>query len=225
MKKKRRLEKLQQAGRQSTSSHENEHKKSNSSLQHQQQNQQQYEKRMEMTKESLNILGAQIRSIVRTIHPRKNNSHNNHYNDYYVQQQNTSIRGKATSKQQLTDDNIQPRKRDYGGLGMARPSLLILLRDESFIPKFEEEFQEHINGFFGKIRTKAMKKQLDGNMLWRKVLKVKTGSGSGTGGKGDGVGRKQKKNMNPQEVKWNGKKLVDMTPDERVEAMIKLGLI
>lgn len=126
------------------------------------------------------------------------------------------IKGKATVGQHLTDENIQPRKKDYGGLGLARNSLLISLRDVSFIPKLEQEFQEHVHGFFGKQRTKAMKKQLDGNMLWRRLQKQKD-----TGG--DCKGKKNKDNF--ANIKLNGKKLSDMTPDERVEAMIKLDMI
>jgi hypothetical protein len=103
----------------------------------------------------------------------------------------------------------KPRKKDYGGLGLARPSLLIDLRDVSFIPKLEEEFAEHVAGFFGKQRTKAMKKQLDGNMLWRRLADKKGG-------------KQGNQNLN---IKVDGKKLKDMTPDERVEAMIKLDMI
>jgi hypothetical protein len=126
------------------------------------------------------------------------------------------IKGKATVGQHLTDENIQPRKKDYGGLGLARNSLLISLRDVSFIPKLEQEFQEHVHGFFGKQRTKAMKKQLDGNMLWRRLQKHKD----------TGVDCKGKKNKdNFANIKLGGKKLSDMTPDERVEAMIKLDMI
>ena len=83
----------------------------------------------------------------------------------------------------------------------------------SFVPKLEEEFAEHVPGFFGKQRTKAMKKQLDGNMLWRCL------ADKGKGKKGHGT---SKHNLN---IKVDGKKLSDMSPDERVEAMIKLDMI
>lgn len=128
------------------------------------------------------------------------------------------IKGKATVGQQLTDENIQPRKNDYGGLGLARNSLLISLRDVSFVPKLEQEFAEHIHGFFGKQRTKAMKKQLDGNMLWRRLQKQKDADGKSHG-------RKKNKDNFFGDIKVDGKKLSDMTPDERVEAMIKLDMI
>ena len=120
-------------------------------------------------------------------------------------------KGKATTGQQLSDEIIQPRKSDYGGLGLARPSLLLSLRDVSFIPKLEEEFAEHVVGFFGKQRTKAMKKQLDGDMLWRRLQKQKDGKKGG-----------KEQNLN---IKVDGKKLSDMSVDERVEAMIKLDMI
>lgn len=122
-------------------------------------------------------------------------------------------KGKATAGQQLSDDLIQPRNKDYGGLGLARPSLLLDLRDISFIPKLEEEFAEHIPGFFGKQRTKAMKKQLDGDMLWRRLADKGKGSKKGNG---------KNEYLN---VKVDGKKLSDMTPDDRVEAMIRLNMI
>jgi hypothetical protein len=119
-------------------------------------------------------------------------------------------KGKAKAGHKLSDSIIQPRKNDYGGLGLARPSLLLDLRDVSFVPKLEEEFAEHIPGFFGKQRTKAMKKQLDGNMLWRRLS-----SGKVRGDYGDKM----------KNAKVDGKKLSEMTPDERVEAMIKLNMI
>jgi hypothetical protein len=107
-------------------------------------------------------------------------------------------KGKATTGNQLKEELIQPRRRDYGGLGLARPSLYIELRDPSFVPKLEEEFAEHVPGFFGKQRTKAMKRQLDGNMLWRQLAEKRADS-----------------------LKLEGKNLSEMKPDERVEAMIK----
>lgn len=119
-------------------------------------------------------------------------------------------KGKAKAGHKLSDSLIQPRKNDYGGLGLARPSLLLDLRDVSFVPKLEEEFAEHVPGFFGKQRTKAMKRQLDGNMLWRRL------SSSKANGKYDDP---------VKHVKVNGKKLSEMTPDERVEAMIQLNMI
>jgi hypothetical protein len=54
----------------------------------------------------------------------------------------TQVKGKAVSRQQLSLENIQPVKSCYGGQGLARPSLLVSLRDPSFVPKFEEEFSE-----------------------------------------------------------------------------------
>lgn len=105
-------------------------------------------------------------------------------------------------KKSWHEESIQPRKKDYGGIGLARRSLFINFNDPSLIPKLEKEFAEHIPGFFGKQRTKAMKKQLGGNMLWRKLADSKM-----------------------KEKKVDGKRLKDMSPDERVEAMIKMGLV
>jgi len=122
--------------------------------------------------------------------------------DFEIKKRNAYVsnepKGKAVVWKKWSPETVQPRKRDYGGLGIARPSMFLALSDPSFMPKLEQEFQEHIPGFFGKQRTKAMKKQLDGNMLWRKLAEKR-------------------------HVKVNGRKLSDMTPDERVEAMIKAG--
>jgi hypothetical protein len=101
-------------------------------------------------------------------------------------------------KRKLNEDTIQPRPCDYSGIGMARNSMLIEFVDPSYYPKLEEEFHEHIPGFFGKQRTKAMKKQTDGNMLWRRMANNKQGM---------------------------SKKLKGMSPDERVESMIDSGLM
>ena len=128
-------------------------------------------------------------------------------------------RGKATKQRKYETSNIQPQKRDYGGLGLARPSLFLPLLDPSFIPKFEAEFEEHVVGFFGKQRTKAMKKQLDGDLLWRRLRAQKEKGGAATKGK------KSRSEESWQDKKVDGKKLSDMSPDDRVEAMIKLGLI
>jgi hypothetical protein len=131
-------------------------------------------------------------------------------------QSNLTKKGKAVAGPIMPESLIQPRKREYGGLGLARPSLFLDLRDESFIPKLEDEFSEHISGFYGKIRTKAMKKQAEGNMLWRQLLKQKEGSSSD--GAVDFV-------RNGKMKKLRGINLSNMTPDQKVETMIKAGMI
>ena len=132
------------------------------------------------------------------------------------------VRGKAVRKAKtdtLEENNIQPKARNYGGLGLSRTSMYLDLLDPSFIPKFEQEFSEHVKGFFGKQRTKAMKKQLDGGMLWRRLADKKAGGGSHKDG-----GRNSN-SVDWEEKKLNGVRLADMTPDNRVEAMIKLGML
>jgi len=111
----------------------------------------------------------------------------------------------------LNEGNLQPRVCDYSGIGLARKSLFIPFQDPSHVPKLTQEFNEHIPGFFGRQRTKAMKRQLDGNMLWRKLANHKLqqqvdGSGGGKGG------------ILP-------KKFAKLSPDERVQAMIDAGMI
>jgi len=100
---------------------------------------------------------------------------------------------KRTKRQQWNENSIQPSKSDYSGIGLARISMFIEFIDPSYYAKLEEEFQEHIPGFFGKQRTKAMKRQTDGNMLWRRLAN-------------------EKKKMS--------KKSIGMSADERVKAMI-----
>ena len=109
---------------------------------------------------------------------------------------------------------FQPRRSNYGGIGLARPSLFIPLDDPSWQAKLEEEFSEHVTGFYGKQRTKAMKKQLDGQMLWRQLQKQKlTGSSKLISPK------------NPNQIAISGRKLSNLKPDERVEALIRAGYI
>eukprot|EP00978_Attheya_sp_CCMP212_P043986 scaffold296620_cov33-Attheya_sp.AAC.2 len=93
------------------------------------------------------------------------------------------IHGKAAAGRTIKGDgsSMQPRKRDYGGLGLARPTSCLSLRDPSFLPLLHQEFAEHnVPGFVGKQRTNAMKKQLDGNMHWCQLPKQKTQFGSKT---------------------------------------------
>ncbi|CAB9502118.1 expressed unknown protein [Seminavis robusta] len=106
--------------------------------------------------------------------------------------------------------DMQPRPNDYGGLGLALPSLFLNLEDPAFSRRLEEEFQEHIDGFFGKQRTKAMKKQLDGQMLWRQIQRSK---------------QQQQTTTNKNSSLLDGKKLAKMTPDQRVEAMLEAGML
>jgi hypothetical protein len=100
-------------------------------------------------------------------------------------------KGKATKSSTLTPHSteLQPRIRDYNGQGLARPSLFLPLNDPSFIPRLEEEFAEHIPGFFGIAKKKAGKRQKaeEEGMLWRRCLEEKM--------KGDGGGGKRKKKV------------------------------
>lgn len=76
----------------------------------------------------------------------------------------------SVSKRKL---NLQPRRSDYGGIGLARESVYIALNENGWRKKLCKKFIEHIPGFFGKQRTKAMKKQTSGDMLWRQRLAMK----------------------------------------------------
>ena len=128
-----------------------------------------------------------------------------------------SVNTSKRRRQQLVNNMenwYQPQRSNYGGIGLARPSLFITLDDPSWQAKLEEEFLEHVPGFFGKQRTKAMKKQLDGQMLWRQLQNQKlVGSSSSL----------SRKNPSPFDI--SGKKLSHLKPDERVEALIRAGYI
>jgi len=116
----------------------------------------------------------------------------------------------------LNEMNIQPRPSDYSGIGFARKSLYLPFQDPSHIPRLTQEFNEHIPGFYGRQRTKAMKKQLDGNMLWRTLVREKEQHAQEGGATANGTN--QKKSI-------LSKKLAKLSPDERVQAMIDAGMI
>jgi hypothetical protein len=69
---------------------------------------------------------------------------------------------------------VQPSRSDYGGIGLARPSLFLPLDDPSLLPRLEEAFGEHVPGFFGRPSFhKSAKKQSSHRMLWRALLSEK----------------------------------------------------
>lgn len=119
-------------------------------------------------------------------------------------------KGKATKSSTLRPDSkeLQPRRRDYNGQGLVRPSLFLPLNDPSFVPKLEFEFAEHIDGFYGKAKTKSAKKQSDENMLWRRCLKAKEVEGDSSGSS-----RKKKK------------KKRGVGGEDRVDSMIRQGVM
>lgn len=96
----------------------------------------------------------------------------------------------------------QPRKNDYGGIGLARPSLLVGFDDPALLPKIEAEFKEHIPGFFGKQKTKQMKKEASKKMLWKQLA--------------------DKKDL---KLSIGSKQLAKMTPEQKVEQLIQEGYI
>lgn len=72
-----------------------------------------------------------------------------------------SEKKRAKKKRKLTEDAdyLQPRPCDYNGQGTARPSIFLDFDAPDFAPRFEKQFAEHVDGFFGKVKTKSMKKQ------------------------------------------------------------------
>jgi hypothetical protein len=92
--------------------------------------------------------------------------------------------GKATRRSTIRHDSreMQPRKRDYNGQGLARPSIYVPFDDPGFGPKVMMEFEEHVPGFFGKAKKRAAKRQADKDMLWRKCLRAREEGGGDSGG-------------------------------------------
>ena len=68
---------------------------------------------------------------------------------------------------------LQPVRAKYGGAGFAKPSVYVDISDEYFSEKFQELFDEHVDGFGGKSLTKLGKKNEE--MLWKQRLKEKQG--------------------------------------------------
>jgi hypothetical protein len=102
---------------------------------------------------------------------------------------------------QWNTESLQPRRKDYSGMGCALPSGYLELTDPSFVPKFQEIYRYHVPGFFGK----PPKYQKSDTTL----------------AKQKGLVRRQ---IDPHLV-LQGRKVSDMTPDERVEALLKAGLL
>lgn len=82
-------------------------------------------------------------------------------------------------------DHVQPSRKDYGGMGLAKPSAWLALDDDEFMDKFMVVYKEHVDNFGGKSFNKARRRELSENMLWRVKLREKEGtktSGPGAAG-------------------------------------------
>lgn len=152
-----------------------------------------------VTKKRLEYLSKIVEERISTL--KKNNDR---WKKPYVPK--TMISSSRKRKRDTSEVIVQPRPSDYGGIGLARPSLWIPLHDPSIVPLIVEEFSEHIPGFYGKQRTKAMKKQLDAKLIWRQMNN-----------------KAHKDKLLSRVV--DGKRLSDMNPDDRVLAMIKAGIV
>jgi hypothetical protein len=54
---------------------------------------------------------------------------------------------------------IQPNRKSYGGMGLARPSVMLPLGSHEFAERFAELFDEHVDGFSGKAFAKARNRE------------------------------------------------------------------
>ena len=72
----------------------------------------------------------------------------------------------------------QPGRKQYGGMGLAKPSKLLLPTEGDFLEKLEDAFDERIEGFSsGKASFKGLsRKQEQKTMLWKKALDAKQAS-------------------------------------------------
>ena len=66
---------------------------------------------------------------------------------------------------------------------VVKPYYPIINDAEPTIPLLEEEFAEHIPGFFGKSKTASVKKQKGEEMLWKQRLEEKQNEEAAVGGK------------------------------------------
>ena len=98
---------------------------------------------------------------------------------------------------------LQPRPADYNGQGVARPSLYLDYMSPDFSPRFFSQFGEHVPGFFGKVKTGAMKKQ-------RAREDREEGGGDGVSGIQDAM---------------KGGAFEGLSANERVEKLLASGLL
>ena len=82
-----------------------------------------------------------------------------------------------------SDSKPQPRSRDYGGLGLAQPSIYLEFTDPSWSARLATDFATHVAGWSGKPpMVQAVKKQRDANLLWKRLQRAKR---DGKGGRPD----------------------------------------
>jgi len=134
---------------------------------------------------NLSNLNISLGSIVSTIQ----NIDNNNDNDKSNYKRNATLytpikepKGKATKNSSYQNTTkgmteIQPTKKDYNGLGFAKPSLYLHFRDVSFRAKYIHEFYDHVDGFNGKFNKgysyKDSSNDNSNTMLWKKLLNDK----------------------------------------------------
>eukprot|EP00470_Lotharella_oceanica_P002436 CAMPEP_0170167102 /NCGR_PEP_ID=MMETSP0040_2-20121228/602_1 /TAXON_ID=641309 /ORGANISM="Lotharella oceanica, Strain CCMP622" /LENGTH=110 /DNA_ID=CAMNT_0010405021 /DNA_START=39 /DNA_END=371 /DNA_ORIENTATION=- len=72
---------------------------------------------------------------------------------------------------------LQPHNGHYGGMGLAKPSVWITLKDPEISEKFRMVYNQHVDGFGGKSYNKVSKKKNKNKkgevMLWRQRLAEK----------------------------------------------------
>ena len=65
---------------------------------------------------------------------------------------------------------LQPRGRDYDGMGLAKASVWLDLREPEFLARFEDVFLEHVAGWSGYKPYKKRKTEKEKGMAWRRLL-------------------------------------------------------
>ncbi|GAB5368826.1 hypothetical protein AAMO2058_001353100 [Amorphochlora amoebiformis] len=92
---------------------------------------------------------------------------------------------------------LQPTNSHYGGMGIAKPSVWIPMRDlYAASKKFKSIYSEHIEGFGGKSYKKSkrkMSKKEKEKPLWKKCLEAKQARDSGEAAGVTGKKKRKKK--------------------------------
>lgn len=88
---------------------------------------------------------------------------------------------KAVPVAPIVEAVMQPKRKAYGGMGLARPSEVLILGTSGFMERFLHLYHEHVDGFTGKAFAKARRREMSQGMLWRVKLREKHGAAAKSG--------------------------------------------
>lgn len=113
-------------------------------------------------------------------------SDSTHKKQHQLSQRSSVFTAPLESKEkkiEVKPKHLQPKSKDYGGMGLAKESVWIQLHDVEFREKYLDMYNEHIEGFSGKAFNKARRRELSKDMLWRVKLREKNESKDKINGK------------------------------------------